>query len=82
MYLIKVTQRKIRGTWRFHFYVYDDAIHGRKLASAGYINGNDYESALIESFSGVALPGGRLLRQDYGSDFTIEVQEARIVGAS
>ena len=64
MCLIKVTQRKIRGTWRFHFYVYDDVIHGRKLASAGYINGNDYESALIESFSGVALPGGRLL-QDY-----------------
>ena len=28
IYLIKVTQQEIRGTWRFHFYVYDDGIHG------------------------------------------------------
>ena len=83
MYLIKVTQKEIRGTWRFHFYVYDDAIHGRKLASAGYINGNEYKSALIESFSGEWLYLEVVsYDEDYGSDFTIEVQEARLVGAS
>ena len=67
-YLIKVTQKEVRGTWRFHFYVYDDGIHGRKLASAGYINGNEYKSALIESFTGESLylevlSYGRGLRQ-------------------
>ncbi len=81
-YLIKVTQKEVRGTWRFHFYVYDDGIHGRKLASAGYINGNEYKSALIESFTGESLYLEVLsYDEDFGSDFTIEIQEVRIVEA-
>ena len=35
MYLIKVTQEEVRGTWRFHFLVYDDGIQGRRLALGG-----------------------------------------------
>ncbi len=76
MYLIKVTQQEIRGTWRFHFYVYDDGIHGQKLASAGYINGNEYKSALIESFSGEWLYLEVVsYDEDFGSNFTVEIQE-------
>ena len=76
MYLIKVTQEEVRGTWRFHFLVYDDGIHGRKLASAGYINGNEYKSALIESFSGDWLYLEVVsYDEDFGSNFTIEVRE-------
>ena len=52
MYLVKATPEEVRGTWEFHFYVYDDGIRGTKLASAGYINGNEYKSALIETFTG------------------------------
>ena len=82
MYLIKVTQQEIRGTWRFHFYVYDDGIHGRKLASAGYINGNEYKSALIESFSGEWLYIEVIsYDEDFGSNFTVEVQEVLLAGA-
>ena len=82
MYLIKVTQQEIRGTWRFHFYVYDDGIHGRKLASAGYINGNEYKSALIESFSGEWLYLEVIsYDEDFGSNFTVEVQEVLLAEA-
>ena len=82
MYLIKATQEEIRGTWRFHFYVYDDGIHGRKLASAGYINGNEYKSALIESFTGEWLYLEVLsYDEDYGSYFNLEIDEVRMVEA-
>ena len=82
MYLIKVTQQEIRGTGRFHFYVYDDGIHGRKLASAGYINGNEYKSALIESFSGEWLYlEVASYDEDFGSNFTVEVQEVLLAEA-
>ena len=82
MYLIKVTQQEIRGTWRFHFYVYDDEIRGRKLASAGYINGNEYKSALIESFSGEWLYLHVLsYDEDFGSNFTVEIQEVLLAEA-
>ena len=82
MYLIKATQEEIRGTWRFHFYVYDDAIQGRKLASAGYINGNEYKSALIESFTGEWLYLEVLsYDEDFGSYFNMEVNEVLIVNA-
>ena len=80
MYLIKATQEEVRGTWRFHFYVYDDAIRGRKLASAGFINGNEYKSALIESFTGEWLYLEVLsYDEDYGSYFNIDIGEARIL---
>ena len=82
MYLIKVTQQEIRGTGRFHFYVYDDGIHGRKLASAGYINGNEYKSALIESFSEEWLYLEVIsYDEDFGSNFTVEVQEVLLAEA-
>ena len=82
MYLIKVTQQEIRGTWRFHFYVYDDGIHGRKLASAGYINGNEYKSALIENFSGEWLYLHVLsYDEDFDSNFTVEIQEVLLAEA-
>ena len=82
MYLIKVTQQEIRGTWRFHFYVYDDEIRGRKLASAGYINGNEYKSALIESFTGEWLYLHVLsYDEDFGSNFTVEIQEVHLAEA-
>ena len=81
MYLIKMAQEEIRGTWRFHFYVYDDAIRGQKLASAAYINGNEYKSALIESFSGPWLYLEVLsYDEDYGSYFNIDISEVRILG--
>ena len=80
MYLIKAAQEEVRGTWRFHFYVYDDAIRGRKLASAGYINGNEYKSALIESFTGEWLYLEVLsYDEDYGSYFDIGISEVRIL---
>ena len=79
MYLIKATQEKVRGTWTFHFYVYDDGIHGRKLATAGYINGNEYKSALIESFTGEWLYLEVLSRdEEFGSYFNIEIREVRV----
>ena len=82
MYLIKATQEEVRGTWRFHFYVYDDRIHGTKLASAGYINGNEYKSALIESFSGEWLYLEVIsYDEDFGSYFNIEINEVRMVEA-
>ena len=81
-YLIKVTLKEIRSTWQFHFYVYDDAIHGRQLASAGYINGNEYKSALIESFTGEWLYLEVISRdEDSGDDFTVEVQEVLLAEA-
>jgi len=82
MYLIKATQEEVRGTWRFHFYVYDDFIRGRKLASAGYINGNEYKSALIESFTGELLYLEVLsYDEDFGSYFNLEIHEVRVVEA-
>ena len=82
MYLIKATQEEVRGTWRFHFYVYDDRIRGRKLASAGFINGNEYKSALIESFTGEWLYLEVLsYDEDFGSYFDIEIDEVRRVEA-
>ena len=82
MYLVKATQEEIRGTRWFHFYVYDDGIHGRKLASAGYINGNEYKSALIENLTGEWLYLEVLsYDEDYGSYFNIEINEVRMVEA-
>ena len=81
-YLIKATQEEVRGTWRFHFYVYDDGIHGRQLASAGYINGNEYKSALIESYTGEWLYlEVHSYDEDYGSHFDIDINEVRILYA-
>ncbi len=82
VYLIKATQEEVRGTWLFHFYVYDDGIHGTKLASAGYINGNEYKSALIERFSGEWLYlEVHSYDEEFGSYFNIEVNEVRILDA-
>lgn len=79
-YLIKATQEEVRGTWRFHFYVYEDGFQGRRLASAGYINGNESKSALIESFTGEWLYlEVHSYDEDFGSYFTIEINEVRIL---
>ena len=82
MYLVKATPEEVRGTWEFHFYVYDDGIRGTKLASAGYINGNEYKSALIETFTGPWLYIEVLsYDEDYGSYFTIDISEVRVLRA-
>ena len=82
MYLIKATEEEVRGTWTFHLYVYDDAIRGRQLARAGYVNGNEYRSALIESFTGEWLYLEVLSRDpDFGSHFNLEINEVRMVEA-